>query len=892
MRFITGKTYIPVSGKIFDDEEINNAIKAAKDGWWTEGEFGKLFEKDFKNYLGIKYVSLVNSGSSANLLALYSLTSEVLGERKIKPGDEFITCAVAFPTTVNPGVMFGLKPVFIDAELNTLNIDVNQIEKAITKKTKLIMIAHTLGQPFNLDKIVSLCKKYNLWLIEDCCDALGSKYNGKMLGTFGDMATFSFYPAHQMSCSFDTPIPYLDENGNWNVEQIEKIYEKYNFDSKKIRILSFGDDNRINWSTPSSILRHKLGNSKKMFKIITQHGRSVETTEDHSIFVIDQKTADIIPKSVKQLTLNDYVVSTNVIPESPLIKHIDILKYFKYKNAYISNFSKNNLELIKNRDYAWQYKSRNTLPIKYLTEYNLDKDNLYIGISQSNKIPIRIVINEELCRLIGYYLAEGSYQNGIIFSFNKKETDLINDVVAISKSQFNITPSVTKSKHNETNVEIQSKNIEIVFREVFKIKKGAKNKRIPWFMFHTSEKCIKSFVYGYTKGDGTERILKDNTNKIDVTSVSKDLLNDFQYLLSKIGISASFYRRNKAHIEKQIKHVITSNNENFTLSFSGYKYNNKSIIKVNSKDRNNFADQIPLLPIFRKYISVSKSQQVISKKRLKKYLHSNKKLLSLVESNLSFLKVRSVKEVAYDEEQYVYDFSVPGNENFYGGFLGIFLHNTMGEGGAVVTNNPLLYRANRQFRDWGRDCWCDTGKDDTCGRRFKWKLGELPEGYDHKYIYSQIGFNLKLTDFQAAIGVAQLKKLPGFIKKRKENYQALYSFFKQYEKYFILMKEDKNAETSYFGFPLIVKNDSPFTRNHLTEYLEKNQIGTRNIFSGNLLRHPAYLKIKDRIRVVGGMKNADLIMNNAFWLGVWPGIDFEKRNYVIATIENFLKNNI
>src|SRR3989338_9796513 len=145
-KFIPGETYIPVSGKVFDDEEINNAIKVAKDGWWTEGEFSKLFERDFKSYLGVKYVSLVNSGSSANLLALYSLTSSVFGDRQLKPGDEFITTSVAFPTTVNPGVMLGMKPVFIDAELETINIDANLIEKAITKKTKLIMIAHTLGR--------------------------------------------------------------------------------------------------------------------------------------------------------------------------------------------------------------------------------------------------------------------------------------------------------------------------------------------------------------------------------------------------------------------------------------------------------------------------------------------------------------------------------------------------------------------------------------------------------------------------------------------------------------------------------------------------------------------------------------------------------------------------
>ena len=410
--FIPGESYVPVSGKVYDEEEINNAIEAAREGWWTEGRWAKEFEREFKKFLGVRYVSLVNSGSSANLVALASLTSSVFGERQLKPGDEYITTSVAFPTTVNPGIQYGLKPIFIDAELNTLNIDVSKIEKAITKKTKLIMVAHTLGKPYDLEKITKLAKKYNLWIIEDCCDALGSKYYGKLVGTFGDIATYSFYPAHII---------------------------------------------------------------------------------------------------------------------------------------------------------------------------------------------------------------------------------------------------------------------------------------------------------------------------------------------------------------------------------------------------------------------------------------------------------------------------------------------TMGEGGAVTTNNSLIHKSIRQFRDWGRDCWCDTGKDNTCRKRFGWKLGELSRGYDHKYIYSQIGYNLKSTDFQAAIGCAQLKKLSGFIKKRQENYKTLYKFFKQYKKYFILMKEDKNEEVSYFGFPAIVKPSAPFSRNEFTEYLEKNKIGTRNIFSGNLLRHPAYINRKKSFKIIGDHKNADLIMNNAFWLGVWPGITKEMISYVKKTTKEFIK---
>lgn len=410
IKFIPGKTYVPVSGKVYNQAEVKNAIAAAKEGWWTEGRFAKQFESEFKKFLGVEYVSLVNSGSSANLNALASLTSPVFGARQLKRGDEFITTSVAFPTTINPGILYGLKPVFVDAKLDNLNIDVDQIEKAITKKTKLIMVAHTLGIPYDLTRIVELAKKYNLWLIEDCCDALGSEHKGKKVGTFGHIATFSFYPAHQI---------------------------------------------------------------------------------------------------------------------------------------------------------------------------------------------------------------------------------------------------------------------------------------------------------------------------------------------------------------------------------------------------------------------------------------------------------------------------------------------TMGEGGAVVTNNPLIHRAIRQFRDWGRDCWCDTGKDNTCGKRFQWKLGDLPEGYDHKYIYSQIGYNLKLTDFQAAIGCAQLKKLPAFIKKRKSNYKHLYNFFSKYADYFNLIKTDPEDDPCWFGFPVIVKRGAPFTRNQLTQYLEEHKVGTRNVFSGNIIRHPAYKAVK--YRQIGKLSNADIVMEQAFWLGVFPGIDEPRRNYVLEIIKNFLK---
>jgi CDP-6-deoxy-D-xylo-4-hexulose-3-dehydrase len=409
---VTHKMYIPVSGKVFDHEEIDNAIRVARDGWWTEGEFAKQFEKDFSSYLGVRYVSLVNSGSSANLLALTALTSSALGAKALHTGDEIITSACAFPTTVNPIIQNHCTPVFVDVDLGTKNPTCEAIEQAITGKTKAIMLAHSLGNPLPLKGIMQLVERYGLWFIEDCCDALGSRYQGKNISTFGHMSTFSFYPAHQI---------------------------------------------------------------------------------------------------------------------------------------------------------------------------------------------------------------------------------------------------------------------------------------------------------------------------------------------------------------------------------------------------------------------------------------------------------------------------------------------TMGEGGAVITQNPILHKALRQFRDWGRDCWCDTGKDNTCKRRFEWQLGDLPKGYDHKYIYSQIGYNLKLTDFQAAIGVAQLKKLPSFIQKRKDNFVAYSTFFKTYKKYFILSTSEQFSDPCWFGFMLVMKDDAPFTRQELVTYLETHGVGTRNLFAGNLLRHPAYRGRRD-IRVVGTLKNSDIIMNNGFWIGVYPGITSLMRSRVIKIFQDFLQH--
>lgn len=411
-KFIIGKTRINYAGRIYDEKEMMNLIDASLDFWLTSGRFAERFEKKFAKFLGLKYCLLTNSGSSANLLAISALTSPKLGEKRLKPGDEVITVACGFPTTLNPIIQNNLIPVFVDIDLGTYNIQAEQIEKAISKKTKAIFIAHTLGNPVNLDKILKIVKKYNLWFIEDNCDALGSQYGKKYTGSFGHISTCSFYPAHQI---------------------------------------------------------------------------------------------------------------------------------------------------------------------------------------------------------------------------------------------------------------------------------------------------------------------------------------------------------------------------------------------------------------------------------------------------------------------------------------------TMGEGGAVLTNDFNLKKIIASFRDWGRDCWCEPGNDNTCRKRFNWKLGKLPFGYDHKYIYSHIGYNLKITDLQAAVGVAQLKKLPFFIKARRKNFNSLYAFLKKYEKYFTLPNWEKKSNPCWFGFPILVKNTAPFSRNKIVNYLEDNKITTRMIFGGNLIKQPAYEKIK--YRAPGALKNTDIAMNNLFWIGVYPGITEEKLNYITSVFKSFFEEN-
>ena len=214
-------------------------------------------------------------------------------------------------------------------------------------------------------------------------------------------------------------------------------------------------------------------------------------------------------------------------------------------------------------------------------------------------------------------------------------------------------------------------------------------------------------------------------------------------------------------------------------------------------------------------------------------------------------------------------------------------HMTMGEGGCVLTERPMLRTIAESFRDWGRDCWCEPGKDNTCGKRFDWQLGELPCGYDHKYTYSHIGYNLKLTDMQAAVGVAQLQKLPGFIEARRNNFRLLREGLSDLEHLFILPEATLNSDPSWFGFPIAVRPEAGLTRDQVTKHLENHRIATRLLFGGNLVRQPAYRDIPRR--VVGDLANSDFVMNQVFWIGVYPGLTRQKVDYILSVFHTLGK---
>ncbi len=518
------------------------------------------------------------------------------------------------------------------------------------------------------------------------------------------------------------------------------------------------------------------------------------------------------------------------------------------------NANENIVDLAK---YLKGYSQKNG-SIKYDSNYIWFKYNKKCWKGKISELPKlkRYYTNknlEFLCALFGFYCSEGSCGHELRISstdyndikFIVKSVKSISNLesVRISSSDRRQYFGTIRGRGFKSNKVVHSVNMGHELINIVFSKLGGTNsydKRVPNFIFNLEKKYMKIFYNYYIKGDGCRK--SDNEIDFVVTTASEKMAAGINLL-------------NNLIFKKYSRFVITKDKYYDIAPVKSLRYIKKRINKVESfKDVEVYDIAVEGTSTF-----VDACGNVL--------LHNCDSLGS---------KYRG---------RYTGTFGDISTSSFYPSH-----HLTMGEGGAVLTDDPLLRKIIMSFRDWGRSCWCESGHDNTCKKRFSQKFGSLPYGYDHKYVYAHIGYNFRVTDMQAAVGCAQLEKLPGFIDARKRNFKFLYKVFKEYSDYFILPQAQKYSYPSWFGFPVLVKDSAPFKRNDIVNYLERNKIATRMLFGGNLLKQPAYKNIKHR--VAGDLKNTDLVMNNLFWIGVYPGLTKPMLDYIEKTLVNFFRRAI
>lgn len=703
-------------------------------------------------------------------------------------GKNIITPAVGFPTTLNPIIQNGMIPVFVDVDLETYVPNQETIADAIEKYNGyMAVIPHTLGNP-------AIPQNSNYFpIIFDSCDALGGTYAGEKLTKFGDVSTLSFYPAHHItSLDYEEPIMVRNRNGEISIPKIGDFVDNQFFKNEGWECASFDKGGKIDFRLITDVVDHPI--NEPLYKVTTQTGRSSIVSKSHSVFTnID---GEIRPIPVSSLQIGDFIYVPNKLP------NIETETTFVYKN------------------------------------YDKGSWNEFLDV---------IYITEDLARLLGLFVAEGSLFHSkkgnynITFTFGPTEIQFAEEVRDTMKRTFGIKSRIYYKK---STIIVRASNKALYNFLLSNCGTGSLNKHIPNFLFSSQTAVKQSFVKAYFEGDGTEHETY-GTHKgfsFDSKTVSKQLAIELFYLLLQTGINPRFSVEEPK--QRNFGSYISDCKESYSICYSS-----KSIINAKG---------------FRG-----------DKKKKRKIGH------------LSLVKITNIEKTKPTTNR-VFDLSVEGYENFAGG-IGFILHNT-GEGGAVLVDDPRLKLKIESLRDWGRDCWCTTGHDNTCNKRFSHQFENLPFGYDHKYVYSQIGYNLKMTDLQAAIGIPQLDKLPKFIDARKENFGYLRDSFihNRWDKHLYLPKPSSDlADPSWFGFPLTIREDAPFDRLSLLRYLDEKKVGTRLLFGGNLLKQPAYKGI-DYV-VHGTLHNSDLITTNSFWVGVYPGLTKPMLDYVLECFEDFLK---
>ena len=785
--FVPGESAVPVSGRVFDAVDIQHLVDSGLDFWLTTGRFAAQFEREFARFCGVRKALLVNSGSSADLIALTTLTSPALGDKRLKPGDEVITVAAGFPTTVNPIIQNGLVPVFLDVTIPDYNLDITQLEEALSPKTRALMFAHTLGNPGNMDAISEFVKKHDLFLVEDCCDAIGGTYNGKKIGTFGDIATASFYPAHHIT---------MGEGGAvfMNNVKLKVIAESFRdwgrscFPAgtpinvaeglKAIEDVQVGDEvwtHDSNYCRVTELLgRHYTGT---LCTVKARMRPALTATGNH-------------PFWIEREGMREWVQAHD-------LKAGDLL-----------------LEAVPTEDRA-------TTPFQWSYE------TAYATREQT------LEPEADLMRLIGYWLAEGVtvkslkgasgygenkyYGYRVEFAFHEKEQSFTDDVVALMQRYFGVRGCrrTVRNSHG-VNLVFKSRKGYEFFRQFFGA--GSHHKHLPEWMAAWPLALTSELVRGYWRGDGS-----DSRQGFSIHSTSATLLEQVRRILLKAGVLGSAWQR---PVSGHHESVINGQTVTARAPLNG--------LNIYGDNAEKFAALVG-----------------------ERYAARSARRYAFVSADGRYACYPVTRNAQAEVENFVvYNIEVEEDHSYHAG--GVAVHN----------------------------CWCEPGKDNTCGKRYEWQLGDLPCGYDHKYTYSHIGYNLKVTDMQAAVGVSQLKKLPEFIEIRKRNFAYLHAGLQDLQEHLILPQATPGADPSWFGFPIAVREDAPFTRDEMVRHLDSKKIGTRLLFAGNLLKQPAYANITHR--KIGDLKNTDFVMNQVFWVGVYPGLTDAHKDYMLSVLHDYV----
>jgi dTDP-4-amino-4,6-dideoxygalactose transaminase len=704
------KQTINYAGRVYDENEMINAVDSILDFTLTYGKYIDLFESKFSKYINCRYSHFVNSGSSANLLAFMTLTSKQLGEGRIKRGDEVITTACCFPTTVTPIINYGAIPVFIDCDING-NILVDNIEEAITDKTKAVMITHTLGNPFNVERVKQICTKYNLWLVEDCC-----------------------FTAR-------TIIPTKD--GNKYISDVKVGDKVLGFDG-----ISFKE-------TIVQEIGNRLVPKEEMLVLKLDNSISVRCTKDHLFYI------------------KGNWVKAQDIKVGDEIYHCNFSEYVLWR-----------------REYNLSDKGRKSLSDKMKKNNpSFDPENIKKGYK--NRFHKKTHIEKQVIRTIEHFGLPIEYVgNGKLWIGSKKDGYKNPDFI------------------------FKDKNILYeVYDPTFKYANGFRDfvwekERYEYFKkygYHTEFLSLKGWVNKEQRNELGKFLRKTISNGIKVLEIKK------------------LRNAKSVNLQEEFKNMVRV-------------YNIKCV------PLNNFCIQGGIL------------------------VHNCDSLGSTYNG------------------KHVGTFGDLATCSFYPAH-----HITVGNGGMVFTNSPLLSKIAKSMRDWGRDCICKSGEDNKCGKRFDKKFGNLPKGFDHKYVYSEFGMNLAATEMQAAIGVAQLDKIEQIVIDRKNNYKKYLDYIYCKDYLYISKSINEFSDPSWFGILMNVRK--PYKRKFLVKHLEDSGIQTRMLFSGNIIKHPCFESLEEDkdYKIIGKLNNTNNILENSFWLGTYSGLTNDNIEFICNTINNFFK---